>query len=52
MDRRTEVELFEEIRRGYASEETILRLAEKHGVLAREKEQDRDRDSAAAWGYV
>ncbi len=52
MDRRARVELFEEIRRGYASEETILRLAEKHGVLAREKEQDREWDPAAAWGYV
>src|ERR1019366_955922 len=35
MDRRTRVELFEEIRRGYASGETILGLAKKHGVHRR-----------------
>src|SRR5277367_5677500 len=35
MDRRTKVELFEEIRRGYASGETILGLAKKHGVHRR-----------------
>src|ERR1700694_2588561 len=35
MDRRTRVELFEEIRRGYAAGETILRLAKKHGVHRR-----------------
>jgi transposase len=35
MDRRTRVELFEEIRRGYAAGETILGLAKKHGVHRR-----------------
>jgi transposase len=35
MDRRTKVELFEELRRGYAAGETILGLAEKHGVHRR-----------------
>src|SRR6202044_894036 len=35
MDRRTKVELFEEIRRGYAAGETILGLAKKHGVHRR-----------------
>src|SRR5271166_810060 len=35
MDRRSRVELFEEIRRGYASGETILGLAKKHGVHRR-----------------
>jgi transposase len=35
MDRRTKVELFEELRRGYASGEKILGLAEKHGVHRR-----------------
>jgi transposase len=35
MDRRGKVELFEEIRRGYASGETILALARKHHVHRR-----------------
>jgi hypothetical protein len=35
MDRRHKVELFEEIRRGYAVGETIRRLAKKHGVHRR-----------------
>src|SRR5579862_199317 len=35
MDRRHKVELFEEIRRGYAGGETIQRLAKKHGVHRR-----------------
>jgi hypothetical protein len=35
MDRRTKVELFEQIRRGYAAGETIQRLANKHGVHRR-----------------
>src|SRR5712692_9092129 len=35
MDRRTRVELFEEIRRGYAAGETIKGLAKKHGVHRR-----------------
>jgi transposase len=35
MDRRTKVELFEEIRRGYAAGETIKGLAKKHGVHRR-----------------
>src|ERR1700728_5393272 len=35
MDRRSKVELFEEIRRGYAAGETIQGLAEKHGVHRR-----------------
>jgi transposase len=35
MDRRAKVELFEEIRRGYAAGETIKGLAEKHGVHRR-----------------
>jgi transposase len=35
MDRRSKVELFEEIRRGYAAGETIQRLAKKHGVHRR-----------------
>jgi transposase len=35
MGRRRKVELFEEIRRGHAAGETILKLAEKHGVHRR-----------------
>src|ERR1700684_2084429 len=35
MDRRRKVELFEEIRRGYAAGETIKGLAQKHGVHRR-----------------
>jgi transposase len=35
MDRRRKVELFEELRRGYAAGETILGLAKKHGVHRR-----------------
>src|ERR1700761_619434 len=35
MDRRQKVELFEEIRRGYAAGETIKGLARKHGVHRR-----------------
>jgi transposase len=35
MDRRHKVELFEEIRRGYAAGETIKGLAKKHGVHRR-----------------
>jgi transposase len=35
MDRRLKVELFEEIRRGYAAGETIKGLAKKHGVHRR-----------------
>src|SRR5215813_10501634 len=35
MDRRSKVELFEEIRRGYAAGETIRELARKHGVHRR-----------------
>jgi transposase-like protein len=35
MDRRGKVELFEEIRRGYAAGETIKSLARKHGVHRR-----------------
>jgi transposase len=35
MDRRSKVELFEEIRRGHAAGETILQLAKKHGVHRR-----------------
>jgi transposase len=35
MDRRTKVELFEEIRRGYTAGETIQGLAKKHGVHRR-----------------
>src|ERR1700686_1424925 len=35
MDRRTKVELFEEIRRGYAAGETIKGLAKKHRVHRR-----------------
>jgi transposase len=35
MDRRTKVELFEEIRRGYAAGETIQGLAKTHGVHRR-----------------
>jgi transposase len=35
MDRRSKVELFEEIRRGYAAGETINGLAKKHGVHRR-----------------
>jgi hypothetical protein len=35
MDRRSKVELFEEIRRGYAAGETIQGLAKKHGVHRR-----------------
>ena len=35
MDRRRKVELFEEIRRGYAAGETIQGLAKKHGVHRR-----------------
>jgi transposase len=35
MDRRSKVELFEEIRRGYAAGETIKGLANKHGVHRR-----------------
>jgi transposase len=35
MDRRTKVELFEEIRRGYAAGETIQGLAKKHGMHRR-----------------
>jgi transposase len=35
MDRRTRVELFEEIRRGYAAGETIMGLAKRHGVHRR-----------------
>jgi transposase len=35
MDRRQKVELFEEIRRGYAAGETIRGLAKKHGVHRR-----------------
>jgi transposase len=35
MDRRTKVELFEQIRRGYAAGETIQGLANKHGVHRR-----------------
>src|SRR5271154_5694038 len=35
MDRRRRVELFEEIRRGYAAGETVQGLAKKHGVHRR-----------------
>ncbi len=35
MDRRKNVELFEEIRRGYAAGETIVGLAKKYGVHRR-----------------
>src|SRR4029077_12395862 len=35
MDRRSKVELFEEIRCGHAAGETILKLAKKHGVHRR-----------------
>jgi uncharacterized protein (DUF433 family) len=35
MDRRIRVELFEEIRRGYAAGETIKGLAKKYGVHRR-----------------
>jgi transposase len=35
MDRRAKVELFEEIRRGYAAGETILALAKKYQVHRR-----------------
>ena len=35
MDRRSKVELFEEIRRGHTAGETILQLAKKHGVHRR-----------------
>jgi len=35
MDRRSKVELFEQIRRGHAAGETILQLAKKHGVHRR-----------------
>src|SRR5262245_25161064 len=35
MDRRTKVELFEEIRRGFAAGDTIQGLAKKHGVHRR-----------------
>jgi transposase len=35
MDRRLKVELFEEIRRGYAAGETVKGLAKKHGVHRR-----------------
>jgi hypothetical protein len=35
MDRRSKVELFEEIRRGHAAGETIQGLAKKHGVHRR-----------------
>src|SRR5437762_11792512 len=35
MDRRSKVELFEEIRRGYAAGETIKGLAKKHGLHRR-----------------
>jgi hypothetical protein len=35
MDRRQKVEIFEEIRRGYAAGETIKGLAKKHGVHRR-----------------
>src|ERR1051325_5832046 len=35
MDRRKKVELFEELRRGYAAGETIQGLAKKHGVHRR-----------------
>ncbi len=35
MDRRSKVELFEEIRRGYAAGETVLGLAKQHGVHRR-----------------
>ena len=35
MDRRQKVELFEEIRRGYAAGETIQGLSKKHGVHRR-----------------
>ena len=35
MDRRSKVELFEEIRRGYAAGETVQGLAKKHGVHRR-----------------
>src|SRR5215467_7583933 len=35
MDRRSKVELFEEIRRGYTAGETIKGLARKHGVHRR-----------------
>jgi hypothetical protein len=35
MDRRSKVELFEEIRRGYAAGDTIQGLAKKHGVHRR-----------------
>ena len=35
MDRRQKVELFEQIRLGYAAGETILGLARKHGVHQR-----------------
>ena len=35
MDRRSKVELFEDIRRGHAAGETILQLAKKHGVHRR-----------------
>jgi transposase len=35
MDRRRKVELFEEIRRGYAAGETVKGLAKKHGVHRR-----------------
>jgi transposase-like protein len=35
MDRRGKVELFEEIRRGYTTGETIKSLARKHGIHRR-----------------
>ena len=35
MDRRSKVELFEEIRRGHAAGETIKSLAKKHGMHRR-----------------
>src|ERR1700693_2792360 len=35
MDRRRRVELFEEIRRGYAAGETVQGLAKKHGMHRR-----------------
>src|SRR5664279_3924820 len=35
MDRRSKVELFEQVRRGHAAGETILQLAKKHGVHRR-----------------
>jgi hypothetical protein len=35
MDRKSKVELFEQIRRDYAAGETIKKLAKKHGVHGR-----------------